>query len=295
MAKPATRHYCEFLQVRFTKVIAFTQCLNIGNNNSAKFRRNIEKLKTQNTYTGEVKKGSKKRITKAVDLLLQLSPLTKVYNPITNKYQKFRLTFITLTIPLQSAKMDVNYLYKSSLKPFLRWISEVKKANTYVYKLEFQKNGSPHYHITTNKFIRYDELKSKWNLLLQAAGILDEHKFKFGNYNPNSTDIHQVFALKNIEAYLCKYLSKNDNLDGTYKGKIWGCSDNLKGQKMYTTEINRFNNLIIRRATEDGLIEVFQGKNFAIFKPTNDSILNLLDNTQLTEYKQHLKQLKNGA
>jgi len=195
-------------------------------------------------YSGSVTKGVKKRIEKAVDLLLMISPEKKVINPITNKFNKFQLTFITLTISDNLRIYDGKYCNDNLLKPFLRWLKEVKKVKSYLWKLELQERGQPHYHITTNEFIRYDEICNKWNLLQKGCGMLEDYKQKFGHYNPNSTDIHQVYKIRNIKSYLVKYLSKVNKDDKKVNCKIWDCSDNLKGKKYFEfnyDELTNFN------------------------------------------------------
>ena len=51
---------------------------------------------------------------------------------------------------------------------------------------------------------------------------------KFTNWNePNTIDIHSVKNIKNLAAYLIKYMSKNEEGRREIQGKIWGCSKNL--------------------------------------------------------------------
>ena len=62
---------------------------------------------------------------------------------------------------------------------------------------------------------------------------MESYKLKYGNTNPNSIDIHSVRNISNIEAYLVKYISKQDKNGYTFKGKVWGCSENLQNAKYY--------------------------------------------------------------
>ena len=48
--------------------------------------------------------------------------------------------------------------------------------------------------------------------------------------DPNSTDIHALQKTKNAAAYVCKYVSK-DAQGRKVEGRIWGCTDTLKGLK----------------------------------------------------------------
>lgn len=55
---------------------------------SKKFNANAELLKTREKYIGQITKGAKKRLSKAISLLIQSSPETFIYNPITKKHQR---------------------------------------------------------------------------------------------------------------------------------------------------------------------------------------------------------------
>lgn len=236
-------------------------------------------------YSGTVTKGAKKRIEKAVDLLLMISPRKKVLNPITNRFNTFQLTFITLTVSDDLNIYDGKYCNERLLKPFLRWLKEVKKVKSYVWKLELQERGQPHYHITTNEFIRYDEICNKWNLLQKELGMLDDFKNKFGHFNPNSTDIHQVYKVQDIKAYLVKYLSKVNSDDEKVNCKVWDCSDNLKGKQYYEFNFEELTSL--------NLIDFYQHPKSTFFKNEHCEIMSnkelkttsILNETQMKEFK----------
>jgi hypothetical protein len=200
------------------------------------------------TYSGEISKLAKKNISRAIQLLLQGSPMQWYTNPITGKRNHHRLTFITLTFSCQKI-VSLREEYKKSLLPFLRWLKEVQKVVNYVWKAEYQKRGQLHYHITTNKFIAWTEIRNKWNYIQKQNGYLQEYFAKKKSYDANSTDVHAVYKIQDIESYLCKYMMKSviseneeDNLSvnqNQVKGKVWGCSENLRGKKYYTLEYVR--------------------------------------------------------
>lgn len=170
-------------------------------------------------YSGEVKKGTQKRIRKAVDLLLQCTEERIIYNSVSQRQMKFRLSFITLTLSYNEKFVSGKEAYQNLLKPFLQWLTKTKKINTYIWKAERQSPidkkgnvkkslGQLHYHITLPYFIPHDELRNKWNYLQQKNGYLTEFYSQYGHYNPNSTDIHKTYQIKDIESYLVKYISK---------------------------------------------------------------------------------------
>lgn len=184
------------------------------------------------TYSGKMTEHAAKRIKRAVEVLLFMSPEKTVFNPVTSRHTKFRLTFVTLTISC-STLISHKEAFEKGLKPFLR-VARIKFGmQTYIWKAELQKRGQIHYHITTNCFIDYREIKSAWNNIQFRAGWLDEYFAKTGSWAANSTDIHAVHKIKRLDLYLAKYISKSG---GQIVGKVWDCSQNLKGKKYFTFE-----------------------------------------------------------
>lgn len=209
-------------------------------------KKQIETKKNlSKTYGGEITVCSRKNISRAIQLLLMGSPRKWYENPITGKRNHHQLTFITVTFSCHSI-VKLSEEYEKSLKPFLRWLRERKKVKNYVWKAEYQKRGQLHYHITTNEFIRHDELRQKWNSIQFNNGYLDDYHKLTGHYNAPSTEIDAVYKVENIESYLIKYLQKEvksedkeaqDDLENNnVRGKIWGCSENLRGKKYYTIQ-----------------------------------------------------------
>lgn len=215
--------------------------------NQIKFSNSVENFKETKTYSGAVTLHTKKRIEKAVSLLLQKSKEHKIYNPVTEKSELFRINFITLTIPDTAKNYTACEGYTLLLKPFIQWLTKTMQVSDYIWKAELQKRGQLHYHITLNKFIHYQKIKDKWNNLMRKNNMLDSYFKKNKHYNPNSTDIHKVYKIKNIEAYLTKYISKVDKDNVTTKGKIWDCSKSLKGKNYF--------NVLFDTATEKSLVE----------------------------------------
>lgn len=182
------------------------------------------------TYTGKMTAGSVRRIRTAVEVLLQRSPEKMVYNPITQGNTKFRLTFLTLTLSTLQI-IDPSEAYKEGLAPFLRWLRGIGVGD-YIWKAELQARGQVHYHITTNQFVRYDQIKSTWNRIQERAGWMADFEARHGHRAPNSTDIHAVYKIKRLDLYLCKYLAKDGG--GLGRGRVWGCSESLRGKKLFS-------------------------------------------------------------
>ena len=188
----------------------------------------------QLAYKGKFSDSAKKRMARAIDILIQTTKITYGLNEVTGKRQRHFLSYITLTIPA-TGDLTAEQGYHGLLKHFLQWLRRTKKVNTYIWKAEFQQRGQLHYHITTPAWIHYQEIKDKWNNLLQKVGMLSEYYAKQGHNNANSTDIHEVRNITGLCGYLKKeYYKSIQNKDTT--GKIWDCSENLKAHKYYTVD-----------------------------------------------------------
>src|SRR4029079_12318836 len=214
-----------YMQIRNSSLIFYALSQNNHNRNISAFKKP--------TYTGQTTTGSRKRIKRAVDMLCQLSPVRWVKNPVSGKRHKHRLTFITLTIPGKEKVPLANVAHKSLLAPWLLTMKRKNGLKTYLWKVEFQKNGQLHYHITTPSVIHYQSIKDTWNNLLSQNGFLEQWFKDNGNRMPNSTDIHQVRYHELIQKYLSKEISKASQ-DKKTTGKIWDCSRNIKSHKFFS-------------------------------------------------------------
>lgn len=238
-------------------------------------RRNVCRYK----YTGIVTKSTAKRIARTCDILLQISPPKTVWNPITQSPCTFRLTFLTLTISKTEA-VSAKEGYKLGLSPFLDWLRK-KGATEYIWKAELQKRGQLHYHITTNQFLRFDEIKHKWNDLQRSAGWSEDYWKREGHWHPNSTDIHAVRNVKRLDLYLAKYMAKGDPTK-SIDGKVWGCSRHLMGKRYYSSVMEYDNADSIEAARKAKRAELTRLEHCTIV--ATDTPLQILTATQKEQY-----------
>lgn len=235
-------------------------------------------------YSGTVTKGAQKRIAKAVSVLMQTSPVQKFYSPISGKKISFKLGFLTLTISSVKKLLTAKEAHKLLLEPFLRILRNRYKLRSYIWKAELQKRGQIHYHLTINRWIHYKELQRIWNSLQQKAGLLNEYFSKKGHYNPNSIDIHSVKNVQNLEAYLVKYLSKNESDKGATTGKIWDCSMNLKQANYFTDMLDSGIAEQIEQYKKAGKVRIIQSDfcSIVIFRGVKPQ--NVLSNSGKKRY-----------
>lgn len=161
------------------------------------------------TYSGSVTDHAKKRIRKAIDLMLQLYPRKMTYNPVLDKEVSHQLSFITLTISSKEKHLSAAEGYELLLSKWLLRMRRKVGMKTYIWKAEFQKNGQLHYHITTPSLIVYSLIRDEWNNICRKAGLLSNWN-PYNEKEPNSTDVHSVYKVKNLQAYLTKYISKGN-------------------------------------------------------------------------------------
>lgn len=241
------RVYIPHIQVRSNALVAY----NVPEPPYSHKRHDLSK---STTYGGVVTDHAAQRIKRTVDVFLQRSPERKIKNTASGLDNWFRLSFITLTIS-QHKPVSAKDGHKA-LKVFLQHFKSPprKKAiseqlKSYLWKAELQERGQLHYHITANSFLHWAEIRRVWNGIQDRRGWLCDYRRQFGSSDPNSTDVHAVYKVKDIQAYLSKYLSKSGKRDLSeygfsvpifeprIEGKVWDCSNDLK-IKRFSAELD---------------------------------------------------------
>jgi hypothetical protein len=179
------------------------------------------------------------RIKTAINWLVVSAKDKKVYSKTSNKYFNFKVSLITLTLPNTHKVINDRDFKSKLLHPWLVYMKKYHKLNNYVWKLEFQENGKLHAHITCDAFIDKDIVRDAWNRILINNDYMSLFKETFKHENPNSTDVHAVWKVKNLAAYLAKYLSKNEQNTSEIKGRIWGCSQELSESNKLVIGLDR--------------------------------------------------------
>jgi hypothetical protein len=198
---------------------------------------------------GEVSKTAKRKMNKAVDYLLLMANNKTGHSRFSGRFFKFKIAFITLTLP--STQMhDDRDIHKNCLNQFLIEIKKYYHVKNYVWRAEKQKSGNIHYHLLINKFIPWQELRDRWNRIIEKLSYVSHYRdnqqkwhkngfkvrkeliktwsedkqqqaYKRGaatHWNsPNSTDIHSVQKVYNVKKYITKYMAKDDT-EFTIKG-----------------------------------------------------------------------------
>lgn len=239
--------------------------------------RNIG-LPVSNRHTGQLSKKAVSRIKDRIGWLIYFAKTKKFKHPTKGTIGSFKVNFITLTLPSAQKHSDI-IITKQCLNQLLTELRQRKELLNYVWRAELQKNGNIHYHILTDGYIHLGRLRSLWNRQLKKLGYIEAYRSRFKgmsfiDYNnlfkdrkgygleqtkrsyafgkktgwrqPNTTDIHSVYKIKNIGAYVSKYMAKEGKNEGMAKSgqedkryissRLWACSTRLSQFEIGTLE-----------------------------------------------------------
>jgi hypothetical protein len=260
--------------------------------------RSTDKNLLDNSHTGEMSEQSQKKIRCAINWLALCARQKWINETPEHKGFYFKINFITLTLPVITADITQDNIHKLLLAPFLDYARKTWGLSSYVWKIELQKNGNPHIHITTDTYIHWTKLRNYWNKLCSNYGLTQQYtakylncKFPFylehnpatdlvsvanryeqwqhgtsiGFSSPNTTDVHSVKNIKDIAAYVSKYMAKDLSSNIKTLGlsalaapqstaRMWGCSYSLS--KAYNTSDE------LLGSDDDGSYEAFYKGGF---------------------------------
>lgn len=235
-----------------------------------------QKNLVDNKHRGKVSAKAMKEIKNSVNWLVHGSKEKSLYHAESKRTYTFKVNFITLTLPDTNQTITDLVFKRDLMEPLLATLRKGYDLKNYVWKLELQANGKIHAHITSDTFIWWKDLRRLWNKRLAAVGIIKAYKEKFAGCsfeqylqfcsnkdrrtlnekrlswqksteenwsNPNSTDVHAVYKIDDVAAYVSKYMAKDSDKLSTIKGRIWGCN--------YEISRNRKPRLFIDRHSTD--------------------------------------------
>jgi hypothetical protein len=229
-----------------------------------------------NDHKGIISKVAAKKMKKSISYLVFLAKPKYLPDTYHGKGMEFKLNLITLTLSSTQLHSDIE-IKKKIFHPMLQSFRHKFGVLNYIWRAEKQGNGNIHFHIITDKYIPWLELRNEWNKFQQNLGYvtgyratqevkhkagfhLDKSKLKtwpeekqYASYlkglkcqwdNPNSSDVHSLRSVKNVEKYFVKYFTKDtqsaDDRPGEKQqfsnlaGRLWGCSydlTNIKGAR----------------------------------------------------------------
>jgi hypothetical protein len=199
-----------------------------------------QKLTEQETYSGCLCPGAKKRLGKALENLIQFAKPKEIVRKNGHRI-KFSVNFITLTIHNFGQFVPAKEAHKQVFEAFLRWCRETQNVTMYLWKAELQAKREDvtqlHYHLTTDTYIDKDELEAKWNDLQRRAGYLENFYTRFGHYNPPSTKVHALYKKRDPVAYIKKEILNYADFVETHVNKLIEPAIELADNGYYNPEI----------------------------------------------------------
>lgn len=266
----------------------------------------ISFLKSSRTSNGELSKQAKKKLGLAIDYFLLLNRPQNGKSGHSGSHFNKQITFITLTLPSKQIHTD-NEIKKQCLNQFLIEISKYNNVSMYVWRAEYQKNGNIHFHILANSYIVWTQIRNRWNRIIEKLGYISRYQEEQKEFHadgfklrpellkkwdatqqkkayergkrlnwrdPNSTDIHSIQNITNIQAYLVKYMTKieqqkkeDDSPDCDKKkdiGRIWSASMILTNIKGATTEVDSELNNILNYLKENFPERIYSDTYFSV-------------------------------
>lgn len=219
---------------------------------------------------------AQKRIRNAVGWLV-LCAGSKRVRPESRKSKgfTFKINLITLTLPAQQKHADVEFT--TLLAKFLHQLKRANGLRHYIWRAEPQKNGNIHFHITTSCFVLHEDIRNRWNALLNTLydsdglSYIDRFELSHGHRDPNSTDVRAVRQVTNLAGYLAKYLGKQRGKTDKGEVRTLKCSNWAQSQSLSKLKPMRF------EMTEDVYAEIEKQVHNGKIKSKSMDYGNLID------------------
>lgn len=226
-----------------------------------------EKNLTRGDYNGYMSPKTRSKVKKYLGTWFDVVSVLQSKKIRSKLSKKPYLTFVTLTLPSSQAHSD-NEIKRKVLMPFIQQMKRKCGIREYFWRAESQENGNIHFHLIVDSYIPWRDLRVIWNKCVNVLNYVDEFEAKNGHRDPNSTDIHKIVDLSDLEAYVIKYTCKSDGYR-PIKGRIHGCSDGLKTLSPYETLIDSDTRDIIEDAinSKDAKLIHHESTTLVICKP----------------------------
>lgn len=249
--------------------------------------RLIERAREYNekSYRNEnISQATSRRLKKIAMTWLQCIEL---YNLPRRSFEQLRMTFITLTYPIN---MQDDKTGRKQLNNFIFSLQKKGFMKRYLWKAEAQQSGSLHYHLISDQFIKKDTIRTEWNKVIKSQiQQWDNEKEPFGTRIETIKDHNKAFI------YILKYITKSSERR-TIQGNKWGSSENLK--QLEDAEETYYSRIIANNAKHDKKIEINEyctvyplSKNLLEMdyeEETKAEILKTLKNNYLTLFNEQI-------
>ena len=238
-----------------------------------------QKQPSKNQHNGFLSDKAGARLRTAIKYLFWLSDCIRLVGKKYVLSPAGKISFLTLTLSYVQQHDDV-YIKKKMINQFITELTSRYPKMIYIWRAEKQRNGAIHFHFLLNIFVPHQIIREIWNRIQAKEGYIQAYHDKFCNLdfwnylrinsytdstkldqyrkqynygqstnwmNPNSTDIQSLKKIKNVYAYISKYISKNlkssENCTEAeieeYKieGRIYYCSTKISKIKQIPKEL----------------------------------------------------------
>lgn len=164
----------------------------------------------------KIKKAKQSKAKRAEGYTLNKSKVRDKCTAFFNleKSRKF-CAFYSVSFPKGCSEDDIFRVWNA-------WLTNLRKTYglaDYIWVAEYQKNGTLHFHMLTNTYMRIQRVNKAMALCLFRNGMLGN--VTIDKYN--GVDVKKVHGnVNNLNSYLTKYISKSETHE--YKRAPWHCS-----------------------------------------------------------------------
>lgn len=153
-------------------------------------------------------KKAAKRIEEAIYWLQFKAKEKKTMCSSTGQQYKYRLGFMTVTLPVKQFHSDVK-IKAVVLNNFVTVLKSACGLINYVWKAEAQENGNIHFHFVIDRYIHYKKVRLLWNQSLNLLGYIDAFELKWHHRNAPTEQIVSVKHINRLASYVSCYMSKH--------------------------------------------------------------------------------------
>lgn len=241
-------------------LIIYPRFERVSNKKSALINNRHDITKEKSIVKGTLSPNARKRLRKALNLLVDSAVEKMLYDEVSGQSFPFRVNFVTLELPAPQGDVTDDDLKRKCLNEWLLYAKRRYGLRSYVWKAETQANGNLHFHLTTDCYIHWGDIRKSWCHSLRHFGFVEQYRERMKEFHangfqvrkdllkgwplkkqkeayeygqktnwsfPNCTDVHAVNKIDDLAGYMIKYMSKKEDGRRPVQGKLWGCSTNL--------------------------------------------------------------------
>jgi len=210
--------------------------ITIFNGNPYKGAKNLRNLQHKERKESFSKNSRKRLLFKLREWMLAESYYLDI-GELKIKPKKYRLTFLTVTLPAQQTHTDQK-IKAVVLNNFINKLRYHKKDLKYIWRAEPHANGNIHFNFILNLYIEKKLCDKLWHDSLELLGYVTAYEKKWKSRYPPTNRIEYVHTAKQIVGYATKYMTKIEDRR-KIEGRNWYASQKLNAIIKGETHISR--------------------------------------------------------